>query len=138
MANKFSEMLEALKFEHYAKLKSKTIEDFKEYPKFLSVLRHIKELRCSGPCRLGGGDPQCKIRLCAKSKDLKGCWECQGRRECTFLDPLRGIHPNLDYHLSLIEEMGPSNWFEKRREHYRWQVKAEPANPADPAQAPGS
>lgn len=135
LVNRFGEMLEELQFEHYAKLKSEVVEEFKEYPKFLSILQHMKELRCSSPCQLGGGNLQCKIRLCAKGKDLKGCWQCQAHRECTLLDRLRSIHPNLDYHLDLIKEMGPANWFEKRREHYRWQVKAEQGHPDGPRQS---
>jgi hypothetical protein len=128
LVNRLVEMLEELRFGHYAELKSEINEDFKEFPKFLSILHHIKGLRCANPCQLGGGNPQCKIRLCAQSKTLKGCWQCQVRSECTLLDRLRDIHPNLDYHLDLIEDMGPGNWFEKRKEHYRWQVKAEQAH----------
>jgi hypothetical protein len=136
VVNKLDEMLETIQFEHYAKLKSEINEEFSEYPKFLSILHHIKGLRCNNPCRLGGGNYQCKIRLCAQSKNMKGCWECQGRCECSLLNRLRGIHPNLDYHLDLIEEMGPANWFEKRKEHYQWQLKTEPNVPADTV-APG-
>jgi hypothetical protein len=124
LVNRLAEILEELRFRHYAELKSEINEEFKEYPKFLSILHHIKELRCANPCQLGGGNPQCKIRLCAQSKKLRGCWQCQARSECTLLDRLRSVHPNLDYHLDLIEEMGPGNWFKKRKEHYRWQVKA--------------
>jgi hypothetical protein len=67
-----------------------------------------------------------------KNKGLKGCWECEDRRRCTLLDALRRIHPNLDYHLDLIEDMGPAQWFKKREEHYRWQRKgdAEHGTPA--------
>jgi hypothetical protein len=123
LVKKLDEMLEAIQFEHYAELKSGKNVEFKEYPKFLSILHHIKGLRCVVPCQLGGGNPQCKIRLCAQNKNLKGCWECQTRRECALLVSLRDIHPNLDYHIDLIEEMGPANWFEKRKEHYRWQMR---------------
>lgn len=135
--NRLAEMLDELRFGHYAELKSEINEEFKEYPKFLLILHHIKGLRCASPCQLGGGDPQCKIRLCAQSKRLKGCWQCQARSECTLLDRLRGVHPNLDYHLDLIEEMGPGNWFEKRKEHYRWQVKAEQAHEDGPRRSHG-
>ncbi len=120
LVSRLDEMLGALQFEHYAELKSAMNEEFKDYPKFLSILRQIKGLRCSSPCRLGGGYPRCEIRQCAQSKGLKGCWQCKARRSCTLLDRLRSIHPNLDYHLELIEEMGPINWFEKRKKHYRW------------------
>ena len=131
LVSRLEEMLGELKFEYYAELKSGSNEEFKEYPKFLSILRHIKGLRCARPCRLGGGYPRCEIRQCAQSKSLKGCWQCEFRKSCALLDRLRGIHPNLDYHLDFIGEVGPANWFEKRKEHYRWQVKAEQSNQGD-------
>jgi hypothetical protein len=120
LVGRLEQMLEELKFGHYAELKSESNEEFKEYPKFLSILRHIKALRCTKPCRLGGGYPRCEIRQCAQSKSLKGCWQCEFRQSCTLLDRLRGIHPNLDYHLDLIEKMGPASWFEMRKKHYKW------------------
>lgn len=120
LVSRLQEMLGELKFEHYAELKSGLNEEFKEYPKFLSILRQIKGLRCSSPCRLGGGYPGCEIRQCAQSKGFKGCWQCEARRGCPLLERLRLIHPNLDYHLDLIDELGPANWFEKRGKHYRW------------------
>lgn len=42
LVNKLDEMLEELRFEHYAELKSEINEEFKEYPKFLSILHHMK------------------------------------------------------------------------------------------------
>ncbi|MEW6265368.1 MAG: DUF3795 domain-containing protein [Thermodesulfobacteriota bacterium] len=123
LINRLEEMLAELQFEHYAELKTEINKDFEEYPKFLSLLRHIKGLRCERPCRLGGGKPRCKIRLCAQSKGLEGCWQCKARGQCSLLDRLRGIHPRLDYHLDLIEEMGPAHWLARRKEHYRWQTR---------------
>lgn len=75
-------------------------------------------------------------KIVCQGKTLEGCWQCQVRSECALLDLLRGVHPNLDYHLDLIEEMGPGNWFEKRREHYRWQVTAEKAHTDGPQRSP--
>jgi hypothetical protein len=72
--------------------------------------------------------------LPVQTKGLKGCWECEDRRRCTLLDGLRRVHPNLDYHLDLIAAMGPAQWFEKRKEHYRWQCKGD-AEQGDPAAA---
>ena len=46
-------------------------------------------------------------------------------RKCTFLDGLRRVHANLDYHLDLIAAMGAAQWFEKRMEHYIWQRKGD-------------
>jgi hypothetical protein len=123
LADSFDKMLKDLQFEHYAELKSGVMEEFRDYPTFLSVLHHIRGLRCSGPCRLGGGDPRCRIRQCAQDKGFSGCWQCNTRQDCERLDRLRTIHPHIDYHLDLIQQMGPAGWFLERKEHYRWQVK---------------
>jgi hypothetical protein len=123
LAGKLEQMLEEVKFEHYATLKSASHEEFTQYPIFLSVLQGIRELRCLAPCRLGGGYPRCEIRECARGKEWDGCWQCADRRYCLFLDRLRRVHPHLDYHLDLIAEMGPADWFEKRKAHYRWEAE---------------
>jgi hypothetical protein len=123
LVDSLDEMLEDLQFEQYAELKSDMNENFRNYPEFRSVLHQIRRLRCSGPCRLGGGKPGCTIRQCAQDKSLSGCWQCNERRGCSLLDRLRTIHPHLDEHLDLIRETGPAGWFLKRKEHYRWQVK---------------
>ena len=133
LVDRLNQMLEELQFDQYAELQSTRHEEFEDYPTFQSVLRQIKELRCPVPCQQGGGNSRCEVRQCVQSKGLKGCWECKDRRKCTRLDGLRRVHPNLDYHLDLIADMGPAQWFEKRKEHYRWQRKAdaEPVAPAD-------
>ena len=118
----------------HAQLKSAPHEAFEDYPAFLSALRQIKELRCPAPCQQGGGESRCEVRQCVQSKGLKGCWECTDRRKCTLLDDLRSVHPNLDYHLDLIADTGPAQWFERRKEHYRWQRKGD-AGPVAPADA---
>jgi hypothetical protein len=123
LADKLEEMLKELQFEHYAELKSEKNEEFRNYPAFLAVLHHIRELRCSRPCRCGGGYPQCTIRQCAQDKGFSGCWQCRERPGCSLLDRLRTVHPHFNYHLDLIQEMGPAAWFSKREEHYRWQKK---------------
>ena len=123
LIERFESMLEELQFDKYAELKSEANAEFKEYPKFVSILDSMKALRCSGPCRLGGGKRECIIRDCVQKKGLKGCWECGDRLQCGSLNRLRTIHPNLDYHLDLIKELGPEKWLEKRKEHYRWQVE---------------
>jgi hypothetical protein len=122
-ADSLDEMLEDLQFGHYADLKTEVTEDFRNYPEFVSVLRQIRKLRCSGPCRSGGGKAGCGIRKCAQEKGYSGCWQCSTRRGCPLLDRLRTIHPHIDEHLDLIRTKGPGGWFPERTEHYRWQVK---------------
>lgn len=120
-AHNLEVILENLQFEEYAKLKSLKNPIFNDYPAFLNVLREIKSLQCSGPCREGGGDPDCKIKRCVQSKGLEGCWICGEHSNCERLSKLKQVHPNLEYHFQLITEYGPKDWFQKRKAHYRWQ-----------------
>lgn len=114
--------LQDIQFDYYADLKSESNDHFKDYTQFLAVLHQIRKLQCPRPCRLDGGKPLCTIRECARGNGFSGCWECEKRKDCTLLDRLRTIHPHLDYHLDLITRMGSAEWFEKRKEHYRWQI----------------
>ena len=113
--------LAELQFSEYARLKSEKNPFFSGYPVLPELLREIEALQCPAPCREGGGKPECETRSCAKERKHEGCWECAGRSQCVLLEPLRRIHPNLDYHLELIERFGPDAWFERRKAHYRWQ-----------------
>jgi len=38
------------------------------------------------------------------------------------LEPLKKIHPNLEYRLELIKEHGIEDWVERRKCHYWWQA----------------
>ena len=121
IVHNLEEVLSNLQFDEYARLKAERNPVFAEYPTFIKVLKEIESLKCSRPCREGGGKPDCEIRKCAQGKGYPGCWECRDRYTCTKLDSLRVIHSNLDYHLDLIGKYGPKNWFLKRKAHYRWQ-----------------
>ncbi|PWR72621.1 DUF3795 domain-containing protein [Methanospirillum lacunae] len=123
--------LQDIQFEQYAELKSETNEHFNDYSTFLVVLDQIRKLKCNRPCQLEGGKPNCTIRVCAGEKGFSGCWECENRKDCTLLDRLRTIHPHIDEHLDLINRVGPSDWFDMRKEHYRWQVVDRRDNPSD-------
>ncbi len=119
LADDLERLLGNLQFDEYAALKSAATVEFGEYPAFLAVLHAIRDLRCPGPCREGGGKPLCAIRECVQDRGYAGCWECEERPCSERLDHLRAVHPHLD----LVRELGPADWFEKRREHYHWQVR---------------
>ncbi len=125
LLDRLEALLGELRFEKYAQLKWARDREFKHYPRFISLLRKLKTLRCAAPCREGGGNPKCEVRRCARRRRLEGCWQCAKRARCSRLDALRRAHPNLDYHLALIARMGSANWFRQRRGHYRWQQKKE-------------
>jgi hypothetical protein len=124
LTHKLEEKLSYLQFDEYAKLKAEKNLAFEDYPVFIKVLKEIESLKCSIPCREGGGKPVCEIRNCVQGKGHLGCWECSDRCSCTKLDYLKSVHPNLDYHLDLISKYGPESWHSKRGIHYRWQKES--------------
>jgi hypothetical protein len=122
MVKELTDLLDELRFEHYAELKSHTSPVFGGYAQFREVLRSIGDLQCVAPCTKGGGKPNCEVRACVTSHALAGCWECAEHSVCELLEPLKAVHPNLEHHLALIREHGPDGWADKRRAHYRWQT----------------
>ncbi len=63
---------------------------------FKDTLNNLVNLHCPKVCKGGGGNPECKIRICCKSKNLNGCWECNKLEKCDilskrFLDNLKKI-----------------------------------------------
>ncbi|MBA7678894.1 hypothetical protein ES703_87173 [subsurface metagenome] len=113
-------LLADLQVGKYVEIKSKKNEIYKEYPKFIEVLQEIGKLESFAPCR-EGCKPNCKIRECVLNRNYEGCWECNNHRNCELLQPLKEIHPSLEYHLELIQKDGLENWSIKRRKHYLWE-----------------
>jgi hypothetical protein len=63
---------------------------FKHYDEFKQVMDGLVKMfgYCSG-CLEGGGDPNCKVRSCAKQKGYRTCTECAEAKTCQKLDPYR-------------------------------------------------
>jgi hypothetical protein len=114
-------VLDELRFDKYAQIKSQKDQLFAEYPKFIKLLSQISTLECASPCREGGGNPTCKIRKCALSRNYIGCWDCSEFHCCELLKPLKQVHSNLEFHLELIKKRGKDNWSSERKEHYDFQ-----------------
>jgi len=113
--------LRDLGFEHYAALKARGNDAFRNYNVFTEVLAAISSLECPRPCRDGGGGPSCRVRECSLSKGYAGCWECETFRECELLQGLRNFHGrNIDHNLEMIREYGVDDWNEHRGKHYPW------------------
>ena len=113
------DLLEEIKFDKYAKLKSKTNETFKAYPKFREVLNEMKKLECVTLCTEGGCKEECKVRKCVKEKNFEGCWECDGFKDCELLEYLKEIH-SIEHNLEMIRKYGIDSWADKRGKHYKW------------------
>ena len=120
-AEKLQKHLQQLKFEEYAEIKARSNKIFEKYNEFSELLQAIINLKCGSPCRNGGGKAVCPVRDCTQSKGFQGCWECERRQECELLAPLKHIHPNIDYHLDLIAQLGMDNWSSGRKSHYLWE-----------------
>jgi hypothetical protein len=77
---------------------------FKQYDGFKQVMDGFVRVfgDCSG-CVQGGGDPNCKVRSCAKLKGYRTCAECAEAKACRKLDPCRMY---LEHGLQSIEKNG--------------------------------
>jgi hypothetical protein len=62
----------------------------KHYSEFEQVMSGLVKLfgDCPG-CLQGGGDPNCKVRSCAKQKGYRTCTECNEAIDCENLNPYR-------------------------------------------------
>ncbi len=62
----------------------------KHYGEFNQVMDGLVKLfgYCPG-CFENGGDPSCKVRLCAREKNYRTCVECGESRSCQKLEPYR-------------------------------------------------
>jgi hypothetical protein len=121
LADELKVLLDELGFENYAELKSRTIPIFREYRRFLLVLDAVTQLKCKAPCTEGGCKTDCRIRPCVIERNLSGCWECWNYKTCGLLEDLKNYHPNLEFHLGLIRDLGEEEWVSRRKKHYRWQ-----------------
>lgn len=64
------------------------LKAFANYEQFYELLKTMMELRCFNPCKKGGGNPNCEIKLCAQKNGFDGCWQCDNFQECEKLKVL--------------------------------------------------
>jgi hypothetical protein len=119
LLNELEKVLQDIKFDKYAQLKSKSNETFSDYSKFMDLIQEMKKLECVNLCTSGGCKEHCKIRECFQEKQYAGCWECADFKECELLDYLKGIHA-IEHNLEMIKKYGVDNWADKRGKHYKW------------------
>ena len=75
---------------------------------FLPFLKRMAKGICVS-CKDGSGDPGCKIRKCAKKKDVKMCALCE-KYPCEKFDAIFQLNPILKHDNALIREQGMSAW----------------------------
>jgi hypothetical protein len=125
LAAKFAEMLDALGFEHYAKFKSASVGELKNYDKFRKLLGEMGKLKCKTNCFEGpvsecGCNADCPMRQCVLEKNIAGCWECSSYKVCEKLEPHKKFHPSMEHNLDMIKKYGLDKWLDKKGKHYQW------------------
>ncbi|MDH5787921.1 MAG: DUF3795 domain-containing protein [Candidatus Bathyarchaeota archaeon] len=63
---------------------------------------HTKNVSMPG-CQKGGGPPTCKIRICALSKGIMDCSQCDQLIECRNFEELEKTHPKIKEGLAEIK-----------------------------------
>lgn len=86
---------------------------FNHYNEFDQVMNGLVKLfgDCPG-CLQGGGDPNCKIRACAKKKTFRTCAECDEAANCEPLAHITG-YKGLTPALQSIKQNGIGRYAEE-------------------------
>ncbi|MGD8506646.1 MAG: DUF3795 domain-containing protein [Candidatus Bathyarchaeota archaeon] len=87
---------------------------FEHYDEFDQVMNGLVKLfgGCPG-CLQEGGDPNCKVRSCAKQKGYRTCAECSEADTCENLAPYRKGYKGLAPALQNIRENGIKRYTEE-------------------------
>lgn len=83
---------------------------FNEFMKGLACIQAMSP--CPG-CRKGGGDSNCKIRICALSKGVLNCSQCNQLTACNNFEELGKNHPKIKEDLVEIKNKGQAALIEK-------------------------
>jgi hypothetical protein len=95
---------------------AKEVPGLEGYDTFYKTLNTLISIFGQCPaCQKGGGDPECKIRLCCKEKGYQTCAECPSL-PCEKLKPLLEVYPGLLENLKEIKEGGLEKWCRKQQE----------------------
>jgi len=87
---------------------------FRHYNEFNQVMDGLVKIfgDCPG-CVQGGGDPDCKVRNCAKQKGYRTCAECGEAEVCEFLSPHLTGYKGLTPVLLTIKQNGVEKFAEE-------------------------
>jgi len=66
--------------------------DFKEFMKGLASIQNVHP--CPG-CLKGGGNPTCKVRICASKKSIVSCGQCDQLMICKNFEDLEKHYPKI-------------------------------------------
>lgn len=91
------------------------IPGFEDYETFYKILNNLISFFGDCPsCRKGGGDPACKVRICAKEKGYQTCAECPSM-PCDKIKDM-GLLPYVEGNLKEINKIGYEAWCQKQQE----------------------
>jgi len=84
--------------------------DFREFTKGLALIQTTP--LCPG-CKKGGGNPTCKVRVCASAKGMTNCSHCDQLTECRNFEQLEKSRPKIKQDLREIKDAEPEELVEK-------------------------
>jgi len=94
-------------------------KEFKDYEKCYNVLGAMVKMRCTKACRGNCGPPNCKIRNCARKKELNGCWQCDDFSACEKLKMLEPHHGKAHLkNLRKLKRQGVASFIKGKRYWY--------------------
>lgn len=82
---------------------------FPDGEKFWSFLKGMSVNGVCISCKAGSGNPACKIRLCAKEKNVEMCALCESYPCEHFTDFFKG-YPTLKHDNSILRDKGWESW----------------------------
>lgn len=82
---------------------------FPDGEKFWSFLKAMSTEGVCISCKAGSGNPYCKVRLCAKEKNIEMCALCESYPCELFTDFFKG-YPILKHDNSILREKGWDAW----------------------------
>ncbi len=84
--------------------------DFKEFMKGIASIQTMP--MCPG-CLKGGGDPTCRVRICAQKKNITNCSQCDQLMACENFEKLEGHYPEIKKSLSRNKDIDSQKLIEK-------------------------
>jgi len=84
------------------------------WPEFMKVLHFLADGSCPG-CGAGGGNPFCKVRNCAKEKNVSLCEECS-EFPCQRIYGFQQTYPFAVTSLQRRKEVGIEEWLKQEQE----------------------
>jgi len=88
---------------------------YKDFDQFWNVLSNLTEPdKCCPGCRQGGGDPECKIRTCAKEKNVDVCPMCDDF-PCELINNFAKIYPLVIPDGKRMAEIGIEKWIDEQK-----------------------